>query len=163
MRRKLVMMNPQLAELPNDSLRVAWLFYKLRPTWIGYAGVGEWKGFFHLKIVIPSPISGRSLMIYENEANGPTVWFGGWHRHTYPYDGIKPAVQRAVDIAELIMAEGLVVACTESREFHRMGSYLPEDIAKIPVGELVYTCSWAGTYDRQYRPFDPTIWGFALT
>ena len=161
MGRKLIKTYPQLAELCNWDLKVAEIIAKIHPSWLGYAGVCQYKHESdpRLEIRIPAPVADRELIIYTDGFHF-TITFDNWHRHDYPTDSIEEAVQRLITTSHNIMDENWVIVMT-SRLIERgrfrgekqisFGIRKLDSLKQIPASDLVCTCSWNGTYDHIYQ------------
>ena len=154
MSRKILKSYPHLDELNNYSLQVMSLVIKAYPSWGGYAQVGEFKGEKYLEIKIPTPYkpTERDLMI-TTPNNDLTIYFDWYHAHfgrrfTTP----KEAFERAHIFIERILQENFIAAIKMvDGTLAGSGWYTPSTLHEIKEGEVSYTRSWRGTYNRNYE------------
>lgn len=164
MARKLTKTYPKLIGLSKFHLDVAREIDKIRPAWLGYARIGEWHGEEYMEICVPSSSKDKKLLI-KTSNHEITICFDRWHGHYFVNDGIQNAVKRVFEGIQALMDEDWIVVVqarqmrvrpdrNQFKEQISFGVYTSEQIAEIPVSDLVYTCSWNDTYDKVYRNFD---------
>ena len=154
MSRKILKSYPHLNELNNYSLKVIDLVTKAYPSWGVYAQVGEFKGEKYLEIKIPAPYkpTERDLVI-TTWSDDLTVYFDCYHAHFGRfYKTPKEAFEQAHIFIERILQEDFIAAIkmVDGRWTNAMG-YTPSTLNEIKEGELSYTRSWCGTYNRNYE------------
>jgi hypothetical protein len=152
--KKFLIAYPHLEELNKYSLKVLGLVEKVYPGWIGYAQVGEFEGQKYLEIKIPAPYepTEHDLMI-TTLRNDLTVYFDYYHTHFGRwYATPEEAFEQASLYIKMILQEELIVAVkmVDGRQ-GGAGGYSPDKLAEIKEGEVSYTRSWRGTYNRNYE------------
>ena len=63
MAHKLTRTYPEIAELSNFHLDIAEEMDKVKPGWLGYAGVKEWQDEKYLELRVPSTSGGKVIII----------------------------------------------------------------------------------------------------
>ena len=115
-------------------------------------------GGFEIEVQAPS-VAAPTLEIWS-EPEELSVAFDRWHTHFDDWDGPSLLGLRwdARTLVAKILAEEVAVAVQINGD-HWGGSWLVSDPAKAPEldeplagNQIVYTRSWAGRWDAEYRP-----------
>jgi hypothetical protein len=154
MRRKILKTYPHLEELDNYALKIMELLMKTYPSWAALAQVGAYKDEKYLEVNVPAPFEPtlRDLIITTSD-DDLTVHFDWYHAHFGRwYKTPSEAFDQACIFIDRILREDFIVGIKKvGGKWVSSGGYTPDMLHEIKAGEISYTRSWKGTYNRQFE------------
>lgn len=153
MSRKFFETYPHLEGLDNFSKFVALKLFLSFPQWVSYASVSQRDQSLVVRVPAPVHPVERDLVIFT-DGSRITVCFDWFHAHFYQY-GQKTRLDQFTDakhFIDAILKEEIVVGIKMQAGYWAGSvSYTPEMLKTIEPGEINYTRSWLGTFDRIYE------------
>ena len=131
---------------------MAKLFLETYPNWHDYVSPDpHYSGALVIKVPAPVPTTGRALSIYTyNEEL--TVEFDRYHNHIgWAEQSDQEVFDEGKEFINSILNEELIVGVKMiSGQWQESNVYTREEAANLRRGDVSYTCSWRGTFDKQY-------------
>jgi hypothetical protein len=148
MSRSLFTAYPDLKYVNTFSKHVAGALFKIYPQWLPYAVARSNEYENWLEVHIPAPVlSYQTGLIISTADERITIYFDPYHAHFGEWEGItvRDASTAALSFIQAILEEKVVVVKKEAGGITWLA---PEDIAALPLGDIVFSRSWRGTFDH---------------
>jgi hypothetical protein len=151
MSKQLYVAYPELKDLDKYARTIAERLFKLQPQWLNYMRIDPAGNA--LVVELPPPVeAARGGMTIRTREREVLVQFDQHQMRLASSGAADQDFEAAIAFIDGLLCEDIVVGVkVADGALQASRSYRASDIAAILPGDVTYTRSWLGTYNRSYE------------